>query len=61
MRYLIQYWRLALLEEERTDLALDDAIKFASTNMKQHGATAVTIHDTERDIEVYRLHVTPRS
>jgi hypothetical protein len=61
MRYLIRYWKLALLEEERTDISLDDAIKLADANMKRHGATTVTIQDTEGDIEVYRLHITPRS
>lgn len=61
MRYLIRYWKLALLEEERTDLPLDDAIKLAEANMKRHGASAVTIQDIEQDIEAYRLHITPRS
>lgn len=61
MRYLIRYWNLALLEEERTDLLLDDAIKLADANMKRLGATAVTIQDTERDVEAYRLHITPKT
>ena len=60
MRYLIRYFKLVLLEEERTDLLYDDAIKLADANRKRHGATTVTIEDTERGIEVYRVHITPR-
>jgi hypothetical protein len=61
MRYRIRYWKLVLLEEELTDVLLDDAIELAVANMTRHGATTVTIHDTERDVEAYSLHRTPRT